>query len=44
MRSLVESIKRLYKVKRITIKQIKAIYEKGNITSDEYSYITGKKV
>lgn len=41
MRTLVESLKRLYIAGRLTIDQIQARLEKGTITQDEYDYIVG---
>ena len=42
MRTLVESLKRLYKAKRLTLEQIQARLEKGTITQEEYDYIIGE--
>jgi uncharacterized XkdX family phage protein len=42
MRTLVESLKRLYKAGRLTLEQIQARLEKGTITQEEYDYIIGE--
>lgn len=42
MSTLVESLKRLYEAKRLTLKQLKERVEKGTITPEEYKYITDK--
>ena len=41
MRTLVESLKRLYKDNRLTKEQILQRVESGKITSEEYNYIVG---
>ena len=43
MRTLVESLKRLYLNKRITKKDVSKRVESGAITADEYKYITGEQ-
>ena len=43
MRSLVESLKRLYGCGKVSKKDIKARIVSGKITEDEYEYITGEK-
>jgi len=40
-RMLVDSLKRLYKAKKLTKKQIGERVTKGSITAEEYEYITG---
>ncbi len=42
MRTLVESLKRLYHAGRLTLEQIQARLEKGTITQEEYDYIIGE--
>ena len=42
MRTLVESLKRLYEKGRLTKGQVVERVTKGSITSEEYEYITGK--
>lgn len=42
MRTVVESLKRLYKKGSLTKEQIRERVEKGTITKDEYKYITGE--
>ena len=42
MTTLIESLKRLYKVGRLTEAQIARLVEKGTITPADYTYITGK--
>nr|DAU29421.1 MAG TPA: hypothetical protein [Caudoviricetes sp.] len=42
MSVLVKSLKRLYDNNRISLDKIVNIYNKSNITSEEYYYITGK--
>ena len=42
MRTLVESLKRLYDAGRLTKDQIKERVAKGTITRAEYKYITGE--
>ena len=41
MRTLVESLKRLYEAGRLTLEQIQARLERGTITQAEYDYIVG---
>ena len=41
MRTLVESLKRLYENNRLTKEQILQRVESGKITIDEYNYIVG---
>ena len=41
MRTLVESLKRLYESNRITKEQLLQRVEKNTITIEEYNYITG---
>lgn len=43
MRTLVESLKRLYKKGTLTQEQIAERVGKGSISAEEYEYITGKK-
>lgn len=44
MRILVESLKRMYKVKKtLTKEQVAERVERGSISEDEYEYITGEK-
>ncbi|MGN1211977.1 MAG: XkdX family protein [Candidatus Cryptobacteroides sp.] len=43
MRTLVESLKRLYKKGTLTQEQIAERVEKGSISAEEYEYITGEK-
>lgn len=42
MKTLVESLKRLYTKGRLTKAQIAERVTKGTITEDEYEYITGE--
>ena len=42
MRKLVESLKRLYKAKRLTKELLKERVEKGTISAEEYKEITGE--
>ena len=42
MRTLVESLKRLYKKGSLTLEQVRERVEKGSISESEYEYITGK--
>lgn len=42
MRKLVDSLKRLYKAKRLTKEQLKERVTKGTISTDEYEKITGE--
>lgn len=39
MRTLVESLRRLYLSGKLTLEQIQARLEKGTITQEEYEYI-----
>ena len=41
MRTLVESLKRLYKKGKVTKKKLQEMVDAGTITQDEYNYITG---
>jgi uncharacterized XkdX family phage protein len=43
MRTLVDSLKRLYNTGRITKEQIAERVSKGSISTEEYEEITGKK-
>lgn len=44
MRILVESLKRMYTVKKtLTKEQVSERVAKGSISADEYEYITGEK-
>lgn len=40
---IVETMKKMYKEKKITITQVKNSYNNGVITIEEYDYILGKK-
>lgn len=42
MRTLVESLKRLYNKERLTTEQIAERVTKGSISAEEYEYITGE--
>jgi len=42
MRTLVESLKRLYQKGSLSKEQIRERVVKGSITEDEYKYITGE--
>lgn len=42
MRTLVESLKRLYEQKRITISKLDDMVSDEKITMEEYVYITGE--
>lgn len=42
MRTLVESLRRLYLSGRLTLEQIHERLEKGTITQEEYEYIIGE--
>lgn len=42
MRTLVESLKRLYSKGSLSKEQIRERVVKGSITEDEYKYITGE--
>lgn len=42
MRTLVESLKRLYEKERLTKDKVAERVTKGSITSEEYEYITGE--
>lgn len=39
MRTLVESLRRLYKAGKVTIEKLNEMLEKGTITQAEYDYI-----
>lgn len=41
MRTLVESLKRLYKKDKVTKKKLQEMVDAGTITQDEYNYIIG---
>lgn len=43
MTELVESIKRLYEKKKLSLEQVGQRVKKGTIDSQEYQYITGKE-
>lgn len=43
MRTLVESLKRLYEKNRLTKEQVADRVTKGSISEDEYQYITGEE-
>lgn len=43
MRTLVESLKRLYSKGRLTKEQVAERVTKGSISADEYQYITGEE-
>lgn len=43
MRTLVESLKRLYEKDRLTKEQVAERVTKGSISADEYQYITGEE-
>lgn len=43
MRTLVESLKRLYEKDRLTKEQVADRVTKGSISEDEYQYITGEE-
>lgn len=43
MRTLVESLKRLYEKDRLTKEQVAERVTKGSISVDEYQYITGEE-
>ena len=42
MRTLVESLKRLYKKGKVTKEKLQSMVEEGTITEAEYKYITGE--
>lgn len=42
MRTLVESLKRIYKKGKVTKKKLQEMVETGTITQAEYDYIIGK--
>ncbi|MBR0126897.1 MAG: XkdX family protein [Firmicutes bacterium] len=42
MRTLVESLKRLYKKGKVTKEKLQSMVEEGTITEAEYEYITGE--
>ena len=42
MRTLVESLKRLYQKGKVTLAQLQGMVAHGTITVDEYHYITGE--
>lgn len=41
MRTLVESLRRLYLAGKLTLEQIQARLERGTINREEYDYIVG---
>lgn len=41
MRTLVESLKRLYKKGKVTKKKLQEMVDAGTITQDEYNYVIG---
>ncbi len=41
MRTLVESLKRLYRKDKVTKKKLQEMVDAGTITQDEYNYIIG---
>lgn len=41
MRILVESFRRLYRAKKLTLEQVKKHLSDGKITTEEYDYIVG---
>lgn len=41
MRILVESLRRLYRAKKVTLEKIKQMVAEGEITTAEYDYIVG---
>lgn len=43
MRTLVESLKRLYTKENITKEQVAERVTKGSISAEEYNHITGEK-
>mgnify|MGYP005795766617 CR=1 FL=1 len=43
MRTLVESLKRLYNKDRLTMGQVAERVTKGSISAEEYTYITGEE-
>ena len=43
MRTLVESLKRLYEKDRLTKEQVAERVTKGSISADEYQHITGEE-
>lgn len=43
MRTLVESLKRLYKKGTLTLEQVAERVTKGSISAEEYEYITEEK-
>jgi phosphopantothenoylcysteine synthetase/decarboxylase len=43
MRTLISSLKRLYEKEKLTKAQIADRAAKGNISKEEYEYITGEK-
>lgn len=42
MRTLVESLKRLYSQGKVTREHINEMYQQGKITTEEYWYIVGE--
>lgn len=42
MRTLVESLKRLYSQEKVTREHINEMYQQGKITTEEYFYIVGE--
>lgn len=43
MRTLVESLKRLYEKSKLTREQVEERVAKGSISADEFKYITGEE-
>lgn len=43
MKMLVESLKRLFECGKLTKEQIAERVEKGSVTKDDYTYITGEE-
>lgn len=43
MRTLIESLKRLYKIRRTTKEKIQQLRETGTITREEAEYILGEQ-
>lgn len=43
MRTLVESLKRLYAKEKLTREQVTERVTKGSISADEFEYITGEE-
>lgn len=43
MSTFAQSIKRLYDARKLTKEQVKARYDKGQLTEEEYLWIIGEK-